>query len=85
MGDYKLFNYYPSMGAAVLFTILFALTTAAHLYRCVSTRTRFVIPIIIGGLCECSCCPSVVDLEHFCKTDMFFPFLSSVVLTSALC
>ncbi|OJJ66143.1 hypothetical protein ASPBRDRAFT_201243 [Aspergillus brasiliensis CBS 101740] len=56
-GDYKTavwayYRYYPSEAAAILFTVLFLLTTAAHLYQLFRRRTWIFIPFVIGGFFE---------------------------------
>ena len=48
---YQLYAYTPSLAAAVIFTILFALVTALHAYQLIKTRAWYLIPIVIGGLC----------------------------------
>ncbi|KAF7716855.1 RTA-like protein [Penicillium ucsense] len=55
--DYKTaiwayYRYYPSEAAAILFTILFAITTFIHLYQLIRHRTWFFIPFLIGGFFE---------------------------------
>jgi hypothetical protein len=45
------YQYNPSMGAAVLFIILFAVITLLHTYHLFRTRTWFFIPLVIGGYC----------------------------------
>ncbi|KAL9630853.1 MAG: hypothetical protein Q9164_006205, partial [Protoblastenia rupestris] len=49
-GDFKLYHYDPSMAAAVLFTILFLLTTMLHMYQLLLTRTWYMVPFLIGGI-----------------------------------
>ncbi|KAL3428546.1 RTA1 like protein-domain-containing protein [Aspergillus tetrazonus] len=46
------YRYYPSEAAAILFTILFAITTFVHLYQLIRHRTWFFIPFVIGGYFE---------------------------------
>lgn len=47
--EFRLFRYYPNLGAAVLFTILFAAASILHTYQLVATRTWFFIVFTIGG------------------------------------
>lgn len=49
---FKYFYYNPSMGAAVLFLILFALITSFHFFRMIKSKTWFMVPFCIGGLCK---------------------------------
>lgn len=51
LSGWKAYEYNPSMGAAVLFIVLFGAVTAFHTYRLFSTRTWFFIPLVIGGYC----------------------------------
>ncbi|EAL89024.1 hypothetical protein KXW98_007644 [Aspergillus fumigatus] len=46
------YRYYPSKAAAILFTILFLITTFVHLYQLFRRRTWFFIPFVIGGFFE---------------------------------
>ncbi|KAL4897458.1 RTA1 like protein-domain-containing protein [Aspergillus ambiguus] len=46
------YKYTPSMAAAVIFIILFGVTTILHTYHLFRTRTWFFIPITIGGWFE---------------------------------
>lgn len=49
--DYKLYQYDPSMVAAVIFIILFLVTSLLHTYQLVRTRTWYFIPFCIGIYC----------------------------------
>ena len=54
MGDSsgnQMFYYKPSLGAAAFFAVLFILTTTLHIVQAIRTRTRFIIPLIVGGFC----------------------------------
>ncbi|EMR66682.1 hypothetical protein MGN70_001215 [Eutypa lata] len=49
------FDYYrydPSMGAALLFVILFGISSALHLFQLVRHRTWYFIPFMLGGVFE---------------------------------
>ena len=48
---FHLYAYTPSLAAAIIFIILFALTTTLHTYQLIKTRAWYLIPIAIGGLC----------------------------------
>lgn len=50
-GGWTAYEYYPSMAAAVIFIILFAVATALHTYHLIRTRTWFFIPLVLGGYC----------------------------------
>ncbi len=50
--DAQLYHYDPSLTAAIIFIHLFTLTTVLHIYQATRTRTLFMIPLIIGGLCR---------------------------------
>ncbi|TQV95074.1 RTA1 domain-containing protein [Cordyceps javanica] len=51
-GSYYLWDYVPSMPAAIVAVALFSILTSGVVWRSISTRTRFVIPFAIGGLFE---------------------------------
>jgi hypothetical protein len=51
-GTYLLFHYNPSLAAAVVFILLFTITTFLHLFQLVKRRTLYFIPFLIGGFCE---------------------------------
>jgi len=46
---FKLYRYDPSMAAAVIFIILFLLSTALHTYQLLRTKTWFFSCFVIGG------------------------------------
>ncbi|KAI5204219.1 RTA1-domain-containing protein [Aureobasidium subglaciale] len=50
--DFKLYRYDPSMAAAVIFVVAFALATGLHLYQMIRTKTYFFVPFCIGGVFE---------------------------------
>ncbi|KUL82544.1 hypothetical protein ZTR_09163 [Talaromyces verruculosus] len=45
-----LYNYTPSVIAAVLFAAIFFLTTALHLYQRVKSHAKYMNPFIVGGI-----------------------------------
>ncbi|KAL4940671.1 RTA1 like protein-domain-containing protein [Aspergillus oleicola] len=47
--DFKLYRYDPSIGAAVVFIILFIIASGIHTYQAAQTKTWFVIPFVVGG------------------------------------
>lgn len=49
--DYKYYKYDPSLTAGIIATVLFGLSTAAHLAQMIATRTWYFIPFVIGGTC----------------------------------
>ncbi|KXJ86092.1 RTA1 domain protein [Microdochium bolleyi] len=51
-GGYYLWTYVPSIPAAVIAAIVFALLTLAYAWRLCQTRTWFTLPMLIGGLME---------------------------------
>ncbi|GAB1198666.1 hypothetical protein APSETT444_007994 [Aspergillus pseudonomiae] len=50
--SWSFYRYKPSMAAPVFFVILFISTTALHLLQMTKTKTWYLIPFSIGGLCE---------------------------------
>lgn len=53
-GGYYLWNYVPSVGAAVIFIFLFLAMTALVSWRMYKTKTWFCVPFAIGGFCMSS-------------------------------
>jgi hypothetical protein len=51
-GLFEFYRYTPSVAAAGLFIVLFALTTALHTYQIWRARTWIMIPFVLGGYCE---------------------------------
>lgn len=50
-GTYKLYQYDPSMAAAVIFILLFVVSSLLHTYQLIRTRTLYFIPFVIGIYC----------------------------------
>ncbi|KAM0199394.1 hypothetical protein ACHAPA_009694 [Fusarium lateritium] len=50
---YVFYNYNPSMAAAVVFIVVFGLSSLLHTYQLVRARTWYFIPFLIGCLFEC--------------------------------
>ncbi|KAJ4289044.1 hypothetical protein N0V90_011386 [Kalmusia sp. IMI 367209] len=49
---FVLYRYNPNLVAAIVFVVLFALTTFYHIYQIGRKRTWYFIPLVIGGLFE---------------------------------
>ncbi|PYI17349.1 RTA1-domain-containing protein [Aspergillus japonicus CBS 114.51] len=47
---FVLYEYDPSLPAAVIFAVLFFLTTAVHLFQRVQTHAKYFNPFIVGGI-----------------------------------
>jgi hypothetical protein len=50
--DFKLYRYTPSVAAAVIFIILFIITTIFHLWQLIKSRSWYFIAFVLGGICE---------------------------------
>ncbi|KAJ5985456.1 hypothetical protein N7499_008262 [Penicillium canescens] len=50
--EFIFYYYTPSTAAAVIFTVLFGLSSVLHFYQLVRTRTWFMIPFFIGAILE---------------------------------
>ncbi|KAJ5703094.1 hypothetical protein N7488_010642 [Penicillium malachiteum] len=48
-----LYDYRPSIPAAIVFAILFGITTGFHLFQLIKTRCWFLVTFVIGGFLEC--------------------------------
>ena len=49
---FEYYRYDPSMAAAVIFIVLFVLTTGMHTFQLVKKRTWYFIPFVLGGFCK---------------------------------
>lgn len=49
---YVLYRYYPSQVAAIIFVVLFGVTTILHLFQLVKKRTWYFISLLVGGSCR---------------------------------
>lgn len=54
---YYLWNYVPSIAAAVIFILLFLAMTALIVWRMWKTKTWFNVPFAIGGFRKLPRCP----------------------------
>lgn len=52
MANFRFYYYEPSMAAAVVFTVVFGITTLLHTFQLIRSKTWFMIPFVIGGLFE---------------------------------
>ncbi|KAG5662517.1 hypothetical protein KAF25_004935 [Fusarium avenaceum] len=50
---YVFYSYNPSMAAAVVFIVVFGISSLLHTYQLVRARTWYFIPFLIGCLFEC--------------------------------
>lgn len=49
---FKYYHYDPSLAAAAVILVLFAISTLVHLFQLIRFRTWYFIPFVIGGICE---------------------------------
>ena len=49
--NFKYYYYDPSMVAAIIFVVLFALTAFLHLFQMIRTKTWFFTAFVVGGFC----------------------------------
>ncbi|KAK8162435.1 RTA1 like protein-domain-containing protein [Phyllosticta citrichinensis] len=50
--EYTLYNYSPSLAAAVIFIACFGISSVAHVIQLTMKKTWYFIPFVIGGLFE---------------------------------
>lgn len=50
---FAFYRYDPSMGGAILFTLLFIGTTFYHMFQLFRTRAWYFVPFVVGGICKC--------------------------------
>ncbi|KAK9851440.1 hypothetical protein MYU51_009747 [Penicillium brevicompactum] len=48
--DFQLYRYTPSLPAAVIFIVLFVLTTACHVYQIIKCRAWYFTAFVLGGV-----------------------------------
>ncbi|KAH8707655.1 RTA1 like protein-domain-containing protein [Phaeosphaeriaceae sp. PMI808] len=46
------YRYHPSRTAAIIFLVIFGLTTITHFYQVCRRRTWYFVPLVIGGIFE---------------------------------
>ncbi|KAM6522980.1 hypothetical protein FALCPG4_012587 [Fusarium falciforme] len=46
------YRYEPSLAASIIFFVIFALSSALHLYQIIQTRTWYFLPFFVGSLFE---------------------------------
>jgi hypothetical protein len=88
-GGYYLWNYLPSMAAAVIFILLFMVTTGLIWWRMFRTKTWFCTPFVVGGFrklrpsgsCDEADTLIIVEFAGYCarasahsKTGSIMPF-----------
>jgi uncharacterized membrane protein len=61
---FVLYRYKLSLVAAVIFIVLFLLTTLFHTFQIWRKRTWYFIPLVIGGICTAS--PYYPTLPEIC-------------------
>jgi hypothetical protein len=68
---YILYHYIPSKPGAIVVAALFALGTLAVLWRCITTRTKFAIPFMVGGVCKYiePCVPHMIPNHLTARAD----------------
>lgn len=49
---FVLYEYDPSLAAAVIFAALFILTTGFHFYQRIRSHAKYFNPFIVGGVCK---------------------------------
>ncbi|ODM21166.1 hypothetical protein SI65_04219 [Aspergillus cristatus] len=50
--DFELYRDIPNIAAAVIFIVLFTLSTAYRSYQLIKCRAWYFIAFVIGGICE---------------------------------
>lgn len=69
---FVLYRYTPNLPAAVIFIVLFSLTTLFHTFQIYRKRTWYFIPLVIGGICT-----SLPTLPCLLSADINVPQSSS--------
>lgn len=53
LSSFKYYHYNPSAAAAIIFVLLFLVSTFVHLWQMIRKKTWYFVPFIIGGFCKC--------------------------------
>lgn len=56
---FVLYRYNPSLEAAIVFCVAFALTTLLHIFQIIKKRTWYFIPLAVGGACKSPSYPTM--------------------------
>lgn len=54
--NFQLYRYTPSLPAAIVSVVVFAVLTGLHIWRMWRARAFYFTPFVVGGVCECSTC-----------------------------
>jgi len=49
--DFKYYRYHPSLAGAIIFAVIFGVSTAYHSIQIAKFRTWYFIPLLVGGVC----------------------------------
>lgn len=52
--DFELYRYIPSLPAAIISVVVFAILTVSHTWRLLRARAFYFTAFTVGGLCESS-------------------------------
>lgn len=58
--DFKLYRYTPSLPAAIVGVVVFAILTLLHIWRLKRHRAYYFTAFTVGGLCMCQNSPPYV-------------------------
>lgn len=56
--NFQLYRYTPSLAAAVVAVVVFAILTVLHMWRLIRARAFYFTAFTIGGICQWSLCTS---------------------------
>ena len=64
---FELYRYSPSLIAAAIFVILFGVASAVHAWQLIRVRSWYLVPLLVGGLCECLPClpPALLPFPEY--------------------
>ena len=49
--EWSFYRFEPSTAAAIIFIMLFAVTTSVHIFQMIKTKTWYMIAFCLGGIC----------------------------------
>ncbi|KAF4962771.1 hypothetical protein FSARC_9175 [Fusarium sarcochroum] len=52
MSDFTFYRYIPSLVAPAAISGAFGLSFCLHTYQCIRTKTKYMMPLLVGSICE---------------------------------
>jgi hypothetical protein len=80
-GPNDVWSYCPSLAAAIIFVVLFGLTTCAHVFQAISYRKPFAMVLIMGAIWETGgYVTRILSIEHQLNSSIYTVQLLLILL-----